>query len=904
MAHQKSFRAVLLILLLVYAAVFAVSSFAEQLPDQVSYYIFISSGNEADFAAYLPDVFNAFSFLHPDYVEVKLNIYQAPEFNRRTDNCIELFSGTVGGQDGFARIKSALANLGSTEQSGMVMAAEQILQEVGRQNAKVVFAGSFNMNGVSYLKSKWVPLTNGQPYAVLNSNEAQRAAVPGTILIRNDVPGMAKDLYDQLCKNDYDQMIITEATTANEFSALIDSNVRKIRILASSNTYYGSNEPVYTDGMITLIDIPAEAGQYKLELEDNGQEKKIVINTVYQPFHLGASSLEGQKEAYTMSDQIMVTTVIEAREGQIIDSFVPEDWNVKLIMTQEDKDPIAFDMNWDGTAFTYPLALRDKSGTYNLSVEADNRTRFWLRLPGEIGQISVKNDPPVMVEGTENSKDIVIWADDPLQNENETTVTLRERFADDGPAEDIGFRLEESVSWAEIQSGMLLLHPEQMSEEASGTLKVAAFDAGGLVSAEAFTINATYYSVEKKIENVAVKMTLTGEENGEFHRDTPVKMNVILSFPETLKPYLELLAGKETLNTFLEMIKAEITVNGETIPVEATKTEDGSMPELQYELIYDKVRPSGEYTVAFRAVLPEMGDKTVAETEKSLSVIDQVPTLNLDLIAASSEKEIPGPLFLNRDIQVADSETTVDIGNLVNNEINDIITVAVSSDREGMELYLTETGYYFTDEPEENWEKVDQIIWDTNEVAPALVMRSAKHGKWNVGIDIKDDKENQATGSPLLLEIKNRFHDEELLIIIALSIIGIILLLIIIAIVHQILKPVYTENDILQVSMNSYSSEIVLQSWKKKGMTLRELLIYSAVPVIGMLPEKALDKVELRAGGKKRRLVIRNAKSAGLQINLDDSLQSSNKICLESSNNKAEIILNEQESVFLKMLDE
>ena len=110
----------------------------------------------------------------------------------------------------------------------------------------------------------------------------------------NAYASIERSLNQMLCKNDYDQMIITEATTANEFSALIDSNVRKIRILASSNTYYGSNEPVYTDGMITLIDIPAEAGQYKLELEDNGQEKKIVINTVYQPFHLGASSLEGR----------------------------------------------------------------------------------------------------------------------------------------------------------------------------------------------------------------------------------------------------------------------------------------------------------------------------------------------------------------------------------------------------------------------------------------------------------------------------------------------------------------------------------------------------------------------------------------------------------------------------------
>ena len=218
MVHQKSFRAIIIILLLVCTAVFAGSSLAEQPTDQADYYIFIASGNEAGFADYLPDIFNAFSFLHPDYVEVKLHIYQAPEFNRRTDNCIELYSGAAGTPDSFNRIKTALSKLGSKGQNGAVKAADQILKGAGSKNAKVIFAGSFNIDGVNQLKTRWLPLAKSRSYAVLNSNEAQRGSVPGTVLIRSDVPGTVKDLFDQLCKSTFDQKVTAETTKANEYS--------------------------------------------------------------------------------------------------------------------------------------------------------------------------------------------------------------------------------------------------------------------------------------------------------------------------------------------------------------------------------------------------------------------------------------------------------------------------------------------------------------------------------------------------------------------------------------------------------------------------------------------------------------------------------------------------------------
>ncbi len=904
MAHQKSFRVVLVILLLICAAVFAMPSMAEQASDTAGYYVFIRMGNEADYAGSLPSILNAFGFLHPDYANVMVHIYKVPSFNQRTDNCIELYSGTAGTRESLAQIQSALANLVSTEQSVAGVAAPAIMETVKAEGGKVLFVGSFNTDSINEMKSKWIPLVREIPYAVLNSNQHQIGAAANSILIRNDdIPATVMDLYRMMCANQYDQTVELQATTENAYEAAKPENTRQIRILAPANSYYAPEEAFYTDQQMVLITVEPQSEQYKIELEDNGAEKKIYVSTVYDPYHLNGIALEEQKDSYTMSDRITVKAAVESRPGQTLFTFVPEEWSFSTVLRQEGKEETVLPMTWNGTAFEADISLRDKSGEYDLAVKASNVIRPWADLTGEAGRINVSNGAPLMKADAEENKRIIIWLDDPLHNEYETVVPVRDWFTDDGPAEDLTFTLAEDVPWAEIRDGELHILTDKMGEEASGILQVSATDATQLTSSRSLKVDVSGYSVSKHMPETRASIRISGEEDGAFHKDTPVQIETELIFPDIMKPYMDLLSEKGTLDEFLGMIKAAFTVNEETLDVNGEKTEQNDMPGLRYQTTYEKVRDTGLYTVAFKAVIPEMNELTVSETDTGLSIVDRIPTLNTEGYTETIQKEIPGPLILNKDLPASEGELSIDLGKLINTEVNDVITVKLAG-KEGMELFRTDSGYYYTDKPEDGWEKTDGIVWDSREEAPKLTMRSSAHGEWSTEIRVTDDGDNEAKGSPLKVTVKNRFRNEDLLITIALAVIGVIVLLIILAILHQILKPAYYENDVLQVSMNNYSAEIPLQSWKKKGFTLRELLVYSGVPAIGALPAKAMEKVELRAGGKKRRMVIRNAKKTDLQVKVDGVLQGGNRIYLESSNNKAEIVLNEQETITLRMLDE
>ena len=903
MVHKQSTRTLLFILLLVCAAVFAASALAEQVPDAASYYVFIRGGNEEDFAGSLPSVLNAFGFLHPDYANVTLHIYKVPEFNQRTDNCIELYSGAAGTQESLVQIQASLAGLESTEQSMAGTAAATILEGAKAEGGKVIFVGRFNTDAINGFKSRWTPLVRDMEYVLLNSNQHQISADANSILIRNDdIPGTVMDLYRKMCTNRYDQVIEQQATAENAYGAAIPDNARQIRILAPANTYYIPEEAFYTDQQMTLVTVNTQGSEYKLELEDNGAEKKLCISTVYDPYHLVGVALEESKDSYTMSDTIRVKAAVESRSDQAKFTFVPEEWDISTVLSQEGKEPITVPMIWGESAYVSDISLRDKSGQYSLTVLASSKVHPWISLSSEAGQINVNNKAPSMKKGAEETVQLVIWLDDPLQNEYKTTIPVKDWFTDDGPAEDIAFKMKEKVPWAEIRNGELHILTDQMGEEAAETLHISAVDAAQTTSKKALTLDVSGFSVFKHICEAQTKLTVTGEEGGEFHKDTPVKMEAEFDFPEIMKSYLDLLAEKGKLDQFVGMLKGEFALDDETLDADMEPAEKDGMPMLRFKAISNTVRETGDHTVSFKVLIPERENYAVTSAEKGFIVADRVPTIKAEAYAGTLQKEIPGPLILNKDLPVSESEVRIKLDELMNTEVNDVITVKISGNEE-MNLYRTDGEYIFTDAPGEDYEKTDGIVWDTREDAPTLVMRSAKHGEWTADIKVTDNGNNEANGSPLTVSVKNRFHDEDLLIIIALAVICVIVLIILIAILHQILKPAYKENDILQVGINSYSADIPLQGWKKKGFTLREVLIYSGVPVIGDLPVKALDKVELTAGGRKRRLVIRNTKKAGLEVKVKGVLQGSNKVYLVS-NEQAEIAMNEQETITLRMLDE
>ena len=894
------------ILVLVCLLTAAVTGTAETGNDQVEIYVLIRNAeNTSDFDTreFVPDYLDALQYMYPDYIDVIFHIYKITDLrNPSRNSCVEILSGNLMEEGIRGRLQEVLSTLGAQDKSGVPM--ESVYESANATNSKILFIGNFNSDNLGQLIGKWIGTLQEKQYLILNQNtykpkNSNAQLIP---LIKNDVLSMAKDTYLFFNADLYDQSITEEDPTGNEFSGSIPSDVRKTRIIASPKTYYGTNEPHLSTDNVSLLEIPLDTSEYKLELEDNGVTKRVIINTIYQPFHIKRAELMDPKEQYYMSDVVSFECEIEAREGQSIQHFEPSEWLVNTVITTEDGKEETTEMTWNGTSFTCEKALRNASGIYQYKITAQNKTKGWLSLNSEAGSLTVLNEAPVLkTETDEGSREYVIWADDPMKLENPGEIVLSQFFEDDGPLEDLKYQIEgDTPDWIRIENDKIIIDADKADSEAQ--LKIRATDAGELYCSNLLRIQIKYFPINKLMDNAVVKLTLGGDDEGNFFRDSDIQMEGIIELPETLRLYWDTLAEQNLQNSFVEQITGQFRFADEKLPAigEIVKAEENSYEpiRIRYTQHYAKLKDPGEVTVVFEAYKPQ--DKGVlASAEQTIDILNVAASVNVDKIDKEVAKEFPGPLFLNPDIPAEDHVYMIDLKQVIEPEVSEEIYVELTGN-EKFSLSAKDNEYFYTDELTDGAKNVERITWKTTEEAPVLYISSKTRGECDIRISVTDERGIEAKGSPVELHFMNSYHNEKMLVMIAAIVAGCIVLLIIFAILHQLLKPKFKEDDILNITCGQKENVIPLQSWGKKPLTLRDVLIYSGAPVYGKLDVKAPDKVELKAGRGKTPIVIKNAKSNGLAIKVDGADQYNNKIKLEKEKT-AEIKLNEQNTIKLCM---
>lgn len=853
----------------------------------------------------IPDCLTAIQFLYPDYIDVVWHVYKMADFKNPTGNsCVELFSGSLDGADSRERLKQSLATLGDPDRSGVSIA--RIMEMQAGNNGSIVFVGDFNSENMGTLRSKWIPELKDAQYVILNANTKVKAEQDIITINGNDLLTAVQSAYLYFNKDRFDQNITEENLTGIDYAGTVDEDARAVRLLTPSHTYYGNKDLYYSSEKMTLIEVEQGAKEYKLELEDNGKAKRILINTIYDPFTIISAEIPEIKDQYTMNDAISFVCTIGARGGQTIKPFIPEEWQVNAVIIDSNGEKHKEPMNWNGSLFECKYSLRDDSGQFKAEIEAKNTRETWIGLTADIGSFTVSNNPPTLNQkADEEQKKLTIWADEPLHLENQTEVALDYFFQDDGPKEDLTYEAEGDIpAWVKIEGNKLIVDTEQIDKSAS--IKIIAKDKGNQASSDKLEIRIDYYPVKALMEGTEAILTINGNDDGRIYRDSKIDLTADVHFPGTVQPYWDYLTEKGRLNEFVDKIIGEFLLGGEKLTAIADTVQlegKNDIEPLQIRLtqISDRLRDPGETEVSFTATIPDQ-TYTLAKVEDKIDVLNKAPAVISGIVDESYNKEIPGPLILNKEIPTEAHEINIDLSALINPEVSEEITVDLSSGQD-IKLYVQDGEYYFTDEPTDDMKEAEMLIWQTKEKAPVLHISSGKHGEYEVKVSIKDEREIEAKNSPLNIRISNKYHDEETLIIIVAVIAGVILLLILFCILKQVLKPKFKEKDILTVGVDKYNQQIPLQSWGKKSLTLRDLLIYSGVPVIGELPVKALDKVEFKAGGKRKPLAILNAQKTGLEVKVDGAVQYNNKIGL-TTDNTAELKMNENETITIKITEE
>ena len=135
----------------------------------------------------------------------------------------------------------------------------------------------------------------------------------------------------------------------------------------------------------------------------------------------------------------------------------------------------------------------------------------------------------------------------------------------------------------------------------------------------------------------------------------------------------------------------------------------------------------------------------------------------------------------------------------------------------------------------------------------------------------------------------------------AAAVCGILVLLIMIMTIRHLCKPSFEKDALIRVSMDSYSADIYMSKWKKKGITLREILICGGVPVTGDIPIKAYERVVINPIKPKhgKFVIVNKAGKTALTILISGAQQTERRIKV-SHESKAECVLSDRITVGLE----
>ena len=905
MIRRKGIGRATVLLLVLFLLCFCTAAEATSDKQTVVCYILIDNVSDETFNPQdtLPEILKGFSFLLPDQAEVSYQVYRIinTEYPFKAATQFEfLFRGFLRENNELQTFAENLKTIGKQPGDGARFTIADLAGEVAENaESRILYIGSLTQKKVDSLETNYVKKFPEIPYCIFNTNssKALKSGANCKDVNLDDTVSAVKTMYEALAAPYYDQEITDYHTKENRIGFSLKEDGREIKVVAPVNTYDGTNPPDYTGTRLNLIVMEPGKTQYELDLEENGTEKTIVVSEVFQPFVF--EEISTLQAGYTMKDTLEINGRIKIRDPEKTPYiFKAEDWSVSLQVGTENLQPITPEE--DGS-FAFTKELRsNEGGDYSVLLEARNNNASWMNITGyEVGTVKVSNNAPKIV-GEETRKEITIWRNGPIPLSNETITELEPLFSDDGPKEDLTFSLNEGApDWIWINDQKQLVIDDNLIDN-SASVQVTATDKAKL-SSSAYSFEVIYHNADKLLEGANAEILLTGKEGDDtFHRDSTVRAEVVLTLPEGATTYLDALDHRGAgafVDALTGMLKLE---DQEPIALALKAVEDNPLKYTdakEYQQFWKS--ESDCYSFQFRVYLSGK-EEPYAEADAKLEITDQIPVVLTEKVETPYKREAKGPWILYQDLPQEDREIKFSVADLLQTEIADIITINVSSEA-GMKLTQTgEKEFCLTDEEIPEAEEVEGIIWNTKDESPVLRMWNSERKDWKVTLEIRDDKNNTAKGSPLEIVIFNRYHNENLMIMIAAGILALIVLLILIAVIHQIRKPKFTESVVMEVSCENYSSQIPLKSWGKKELSLLDLLRYSGVPLVGFLDGKKLSKVLLKAGRKDKKVVLSGTRKVGLSVRVDESIKDSNKIVMYQDT-KVEIELQNQEQEQIRL---
>lgn len=923
---MKQLKYAILFVLLACFLMGSVSAAAELPPEQVDYYILFEYNDktvntkdgkklfeQAEHQDVLHALMNVLNFQYPDDVQVNFHVHtvrvldnedEANTYNVYVNNIQQIFSGTLEQSSDLDLLYQALENTSEHSVKGSEKKTlYRFVQDIDQPNAHfVVVCDMENGKNKNILANCF---GNGISHCILNTNEKYVAKADNALNVMLFQPGTefetAYNLFKHFGGDQYVQDVVLHST-ANMDYTVSASNAETQKVLLDSKLMITLNEAeVFENRNLTQIRNKATDRDLSLQFESLYDKTHILVVDAFVPFVL--NNVSQLQEEYGMKDTVLLECSVDVFDPQKGYRHIPEQWEVEAVLLQDQNEFIVKEMVYspEKMCYTASVELTEIVGEYDVLFRATQKEENGLVLENTLGKLSVKNNAPRFLE-EKNELKREIWVNTPVEIKNDLFVDLTAFYDDDAGKNHLRYAVkEEQHQGFEVsEDGNLTILPEELNEGIS-SVTIQVTDKANEVNEE-FTVSCERFDGWALLQNGTVSIALQDEEE-PIYKDTPLTFNAQYRLPQSAAYYMKRLEseGEEKLAEFEKLISASFDITGTNIP--ATATRGNEQYTWNFSQTWGQTRNLGEHKASIMVNLGE--NQLSAQDEITFVVENRAPVIQKANAETEYTVDIPIPFALFPQIDVI--EKTLSFDELVKSETLDELTINFSEvqkpEGESLKLYRCQDDLYcYTNEEHTEWEQIEDavMLWDTAQNAPNVSVRITGYGQWRFDITVKDDTDTGAEGGPLHYTVNVQYYQQQLLTYIAIGIIAFIVLLIIALIVRQSMKPKYGPEDILHVKYGEYCVDLPLHKWKKKGITLQEILIYGGIPYIRALPAKACKHTILMPGKKKYRYAICDAKASQLMVTVDGALQESNKIPIQE-HNTVEIHLNEQDMLLLTL---
>lgn len=593
---------------------------------------------------------------------------------------------------------------------------------------------------------------------------------------------------------------------------------------------------------------------------------------------------------YGKHDDITVEVSIEANEENL--PRYNRAWTVEA--TVLDAKGTAFqkvEAEIKGAKYILPLNI-NKSGNHVLEITATNsETSGWVI--SEQIPISIRNEQPAFI-GTADDLTFDIWANAIVGSDEPVKVNLAQFYHDDGDLTEVNSQsnlnyyldVQGSEGIALDPSGLLEIDPKAVQQ--SWNMHVVVEDEEREKDVQPLIVHR--WDIPALLaDSSSWKTSLNWvhqKEKEELFKDTPLEICAEMTFSnEALQKYWDSLG--DLADTFEGFPVALDLVNAADLnsPIQTKETrlkwnrEDQS---FSGRVQFDQSRNAGEVC----AVL-HMGQLFAEQDIQSphLTIMERSPVIANKEIDATIL--IPGPLFINADLEMQPYE--IDLEKLVQYEVLDEIRVNVSGLTDASLYSLSGNKYLYTDDQSYKGEMVAEAIW-TPEADKEFLLQlgSVNWGTHQLAIQISDTKE--ANGDTILLHLTVEYKNQKTLIIIGIVIASLLVVAAALIIIWQVTKPKFDQDCKVCITANygknqSDEKEVWVGKWRKKEISLRNLLIYSGTGIMDEMPLDVCDKVFLlpaKSKGESAEYYLKNnASQEEIQIYAGQSIQTERKIHLK-----------------------